>query len=413
MIPIIKNRQAIITGVGVVNAISNNFNEFISAMRKGKCGQTLITGLNIEGLRNLTACEAVNFDPAPVYKKRGRLHRKMNRSSELVMSAFDEALTMSGLDPHSVDSEKGAVVFGSTLGGAIAGLHYYRGVLKNKCRPSILQDYSLHAPGYRICIETEFLGPNLVFSSACTSSNQALATALDLIRFGKADVVIAGGYDTLSEVSCSGFSVMRNVSLDLCCPFDVNRQGLVLGEGCAVLIVEASDFSAKRGATALASIKGYGVTSDAFHMTAPDNTALGPAACMQQAISMGGRISDVDFICTHGTGTVHNDKTEAKAIYKVFGDERASQIPCTSIKSMLGHTLGAAGAMNAVASIAGSQSGFIPPTIHFKEPDKQNPLSCSASARNVVPRLALSNSLGFGGANCSVLLELNSSENKK
>lgn len=407
MIPIENSNEAVITGVGVVNAISNNFNEFICSMIQGKCGQGPITSFSTEGLRNKHACESIHFDSALVYKKWERDNRKMERSSELVLSAYYEALSMSELDTQTVNPERGAVALGSTLGGSVTGNRYYRGVKSKKRRPNLLRDYSLHAPGHRICIDSNFLGPNLVFSSACTSSNQALATALDLIRYNKADVVITGGFDTMSEVTCAGFSVMRNISPDICRPFDINRRGLVLGEGSAILVVESSEFARKRKAKVLGSLKGYGVASDAFHMTAPDLTAVGPASAMKKAVEMACTEAEIDLICTHGTGTVHNDRIEAKAIYKVFG-EQAADIPCTSIKSMIGHTLGAAGAMNALAAIAANQKKFIPPTIHYKTPEKLYPLSCSAIARDANPQLILSNTFGFGGANCSVVIKLNS-----
>ena len=264
----------------------------------------------------------------------------------------------------------------------------------------------MHAPGYRVCIESGFLGPNLVFSTACTSSNLALAVAHDLVRADKADVVIAGGFDPLSPIACAGFSVMRNVTPNVCRPFDRNRDGLVLGEGSAVLIVEADDFAARRGARALAAVRGYGIVSDARSMTAPDPTAAGTSACMRQAIDMAGLTPDrVDLICAHGTGTLLNDRAEARALRNVFG-RRGAEIPCTSIKSMIGHTLGAAGAMNAAAVLAAGRGGYIPPTVHFEEPDSRDPVACSAQALPGTPRHVLSNTLGFGGSNCSVVMEL-------
>ena len=404
MIPRMRSREALITGVGVVNAIAGDFEVFVEAMRAGRCGQRPIASFDAAGLRNPRACEAVDFDPRPVYERRGG--RKMERSSELVLAAFDQALAMSGLDPRGVAPMRGAVALGSTLGGSVTGFRYYRDAREGRRRPSKLRDHAMHVPGYRLCIECGFLGPNLVFSTACTSSNLALAVARDLIGAGKADVVVAGGFDTMSQVSCSGFSVMRNVTPGVCRPFDRRRDGLVLGEGSAVLIVEAGDFAARRGARPLAEIRGYGIVSDAYSMTAPDPTAAGPAACMRQALDMAGAApGDVDLVCAHGTGTLLNDRTEARALHKVFGP-RSAEIPCTSIKSMLGHTLGAAGAMNAVAAVAARRGGYVPPTIHFEEPDPRDPVACSPEARPAAPRHVLSNTLGFGGANCSLLMEL-------
>ena len=406
MIPRMHARAALVTGVGVVNAIANDFESFIEAMRAGRCGQRTITGFDASGLRNPRACEAADFDPGPVYEHRGR--RRMDRSSELVLAAFDQAVAMARIDLQGVEPARGAVVMGSTLGGTVTGFRYYRALREGRRRPSWLRDHSMHAPGYRLCIESGFLGPNLVFSTACTSSNLALAVAHDLVCADKADVVIAGGFDPLSPLSCAGFSVMRNVTPGVCRPFDRNRDGLVLGEGSVVLIVEADDFAARRGARAraLAAIRGHGLVSDAHSMTAPDPTAVGPATCMRQAIDMAGLTPDeVDLVCAHGTGTLLNDRTEAKALHNVFGP-RGAEIPCTSIKSMTGHTLGAAGAMNAAAALAAGRGGYIPPTVHFEEPDPRDPVACSAEARPGTPRHVLSNTLGFGGSNCSVILEL-------
>ena len=404
MIPRMSSREALVTGVGLVNAIANDFESFVEAMRAGSCGQRTITSFDASGLRNPRACEATHFDPLPVYEHRDR--RKMDRSSELVLAAFDQAVAMARIELRGVEPARGAVLMGSTLGGAVTGYRYYRAAREGRRRPSQLRDHSMHAPGYRLCMESGFLGPNLVFSTACTSSNLALAVARDLVRADKADVVIAGGFDPLSPISCSGFSVMRNVTPGICRPFDRNRDGLVLGEGSAVLIVEADDFAARRGARPLASIRGYGIVSDARSMTAPDPTAAGPAACMRQAIDMAGLTpGEVDLICAHGTGTLLNDRTEAKALRNVFGP-RGAEIPCASVKSMLGHTLGAAGAMNAAAAIAAGRGGYIPPTVHFEEPDPRDPVACAAEARPATPRHVLSNTLGFGGSNCSVVIEL-------
>ena len=399
-----STREAVVTGVGVVNAIANDFDAFVEAMRIGRCGQRPIASFDAGGLRNPRACEAADFDPQRVYEQRS--DRKMDRSSELVLAAFDQAVTMAGIGLRDVEPVRGAVVLGSTLGGSMAGLRYYRAVREGRRRPSRLRDCSMHAPGYRLCIESGFLGPNLVLSTACTSSSLALTVAHDLIRADKADVVIAGGFDTMSPISCAGFSAMRNVASGVCRPFDRRRDGLVLGEGSAVLIVEAGDFAAGRGAPALAAIRGYGIVSDARSMTAPDPTASEPAECMRQAVAMAGLApASVDLICAHGTGTVLNDRVEARALRKVFGP-RGGDIPCASIKSMLGHTLGAAGAMNAAAAIAAGRGGYIPPTIHFEEPDPRDPVACSAAVRPGAPRHVLSNALGFGGANCSIVMEL-------
>ena len=404
MIPHISSRGAVVTRCGVINAISSGLNNFGEAMARAESGLGGIASFPADGLRNPRACEARDFDAEAIRVKRG--DKRMDRSSALTLAAFDQAMEMAQLDPASVNPRRGAVLSGSTLGGARTGMRYYRGQRAGIRRPGTLRDYSLHSPGYRLCIETGFMGLNLVYSTACTSSNLALATAQGLIRDGKTDVVPVAGFDSMSEVSAAGFSVMRNVSPELCRPFDKDRQGLVLGEGSALMIVEAEDFAAKRGASAMAKLHGYGLSSDGQHMTAPDVTAHGPMAAMRKALEMGGtEAKQVDFICTHGTGTLHNDAIEAKALHWVLG-ERAVEVPTKSIKSMVGHTLGAAGTMNAVAAMAARAKNIIPPTVNFREAEANNPLSCAPEARFGQPSLVLSNTLGFGGSNCSVLMEL-------
>ena len=295
------------------------------------CGQRPIASFDAGGLRSPHACEAADFDPHRVYERRNG--RKMDRSSELVLAAFDQAVAMASIHLRDVDPVRGAVVLGSTLGGSMAGFRYYRAVREGRRRPSQLRDCSMHAPGYRLCIESGFLGPNLVLSTACTSSNLALTVAHDLIRADKADVVVTGGFDTMSPVSCAGFGAMRNVTPGVCRPFDRRRDGLVLGEGGAVLIVEAGDFASARGAPPLAAVRGHGIVSDARSMTAPDPTALGPADCMRQAVAMAGLApAAVDLIVAHGTGTVLNDGVEARALRRVFGP-RGGDVACASIKS--------------------------------------------------------------------------------
>ena len=403
MIPHMSSRGAVVTGCGVVNAISSGLYNFGEAMARTESGLGDIASFPADGLRNPRACEAIDFDAEAICVKRG--DKRMDRSSALTLAAFDQAMEMAQLDPATVNPRSGAVLSGS-LGGARTGMGYYRGQRAGIRRPSTLRDYSLHSPGYRLCIETGFMGLNLVYSTACTSSYLALATAQGLIRAGKADVVLVAGFDPMSEVSAAGFSVMRNVSPELCRPFDKDRQGLVLGEGSALMIVEAEDFAAKRGASAMAKLRGYGLSSDAHHMTAPDVTAQGPMAAMRKALEMGGaEAKQVDFICTHGTGTLHNDAVEAKVLHWVLG-ERAAEVPTTSIKSMVGHTLGAAGTMNAVAAMAARAKNIMPPTVNFREAEANNSLFCAPEARFGQPSLVLSNTLGFGGSNCSVLMEL-------
>jgi 3-oxoacyl-(acyl-carrier-protein) synthase len=255
-----------------------------------------------------------------------------------------------------------------------------------------------------VCIEG-WTGPNIAFSTACSSANMALGYAMDLIRQGEVDVMLAGGFDALAAITVAGFNVMRNVSPDRCTPFDRDRRGLVLGEGAAALVLESESHARKRGAVPLAEFMGYGASSDAHHMTAPDATARGPAMAMERALRDAGiTTDDVDYVNAHGTGTTHNDAVEAKAIRRVFG-ERAGSLAVASTKGMHGHALGATGAIEAVSMVLSIRDAFVPPTLGFREGDAESAhLSISAVARPWPVAVALSNNLGFGGNNCSVVI---------
>ena len=233
----------------------------------------------------------------------------------------------------------------------------------------------------------------------------AIGTGADLIRLDEADMVIVGGYDTMAKMTVAGFNILRNVSPERCRPFDKKRQGLVLGEGAGVLILERGDRARQRDARPLARFLGYGMSSDAYHMTAPDVTGRGPARAMEAALHDADiDAGQIDYVNAHGTGTIHNDAAETKAIRRVFG-AHADDLMVSSTKSIHGHTLGAAGAIEAIAVLAGIHGGFVPPTANYREPDPKCDLDYVPNiARNLQIRVALSNNFGFGGNNCSILL---------
>jgi len=245
-----------------------------------------------------------------------------------------------------------------------------------------------------------------VISNACASSAIALGRAAERIRGGRAVAMVAGGYDALTPLNCVGFGLMRNCSpSNRIRPFDRERDGMLLGEGAAVLVLEEREHCVRRGGEIWAEVLGCGITSDTYHLTAPDPSGGGAAAAMEAALAEGGVPLDaVDYVNAHGTGTLHNDRMECQAVRRLFRD-RARTLPMSSTKSMIGHTLGAAGAIELVAAILGMRHGFLPPTLHFQNPDPKCDVDCvPGQARPARIRHLLANSFGFGGTNCALLV---------
>ncbi|OPY03819.1 MAG: 3-oxoacyl-(acyl-carrier-protein) synthase 2 [Syntrophorhabdus sp. PtaB.Bin184] len=397
-----RSRRVVITGIGIICAIGKSYEEFTRSLRNGRCGTDRITAFDVSGLNSVYGCEVKDYSPLDHFGRREL--RRMDRGSQFALIAARQALQSSGIVTADLDAAKCGVVLGTTLGGFVSGMEYYRRWQAKRLSLGFLLDYPLYSAGARICVETGFTGFNMVFSTACSSSGVALGHAFDLIRNGTADMIIAGGFDTMAEITCSGFGVLRNVSPDICRPFDKNRKGIILGEGAACVVMEEESLHRRRGGPCHAEFLGYGMSSDAYHMTAPDITGRGPTACMEQALAKAGVQADgVDYINAHGTGTIHNDMIESLAIKRCFGP-RAYLIPVSSTKSMHGHTLGAAGAIEAVCAIAAMEGNFIPPTINYSTPDPSCDLDYVPNeARDGQANVVLSNTFGFGGNNCSTL----------
>uniref|UniRef100_A0A451AAU9 3-oxoacyl-[acyl-carrier-protein] synthase II n=1 Tax=Candidatus Kentrum sp. UNK TaxID=2126344 RepID=A0A451AAU9_9GAMM len=394
-----------ITGVGVVSALGNDFDSFSAGLRRGEDAARPISDFDASAVPGRLGCEVAAFNPKEHFPPREL--RRMDRGSCLLVVAAREAMDCAGLRAGGYDPERCAVSLGSLLGGMRGATHYYEHLrTTGKAYATRLIDNPLYAAGARVCAEFGFLGPNLVFSTACSSGNVAIGTGADMIRLDDADMVLVGGFDTMAKMTVAGFNVLRNASPERCRPFDKKRQGLVLGEGAAVLILERADKARQRGARPLAWFLGHGMSSDAYHMTAPDVTGRGPAQAMESALRDADiDIGQIDYINAHGSGTPHNDAAETKAIRRVFGTH-ADNLMVSSTKSMHGHTLGAAGAVEAVAVIAGMRDGFVPPTANYRELDPKCNLDCVPNAaRDQRIRVAMSNSFGFGGNNCAILLE--------
>ena len=400
-----NSKRVVISGVGIISSLGNNFEDFVINLREGKSGVDKIRAFNSSGLRTKYGCEIKGFDPT-MYFTRRELHR-MDRSSQILLVAVREAVKRSGLDFSQEDREKCGVSLGTIAGGITSGMNYYYSFVKNKISlRHLLLEYPLYSAGTRVCVEYNLKGPNIVISTACSASNVAIGYGFDLIKNSQADIMIVGGFEAMSEFICSGFGVLRNTAPELCRPFDKNRKGLIIGEAAGCMVIGDLGHCLRRGAKIFAEILGYGMSSDAYHMISPDITGKGPALAMSRAIEESGVTPRmIDYINAHGTGTRYNDLIETRAIKKVFGN-LAYNIPVSSTKSMVGHTMGASGAVEIIASLAGINYDFVPPTINYETPDSNCDLDYVPNLSRIQKvNIVLSNSFGFGGNNCSLIIK--------
>ncbi len=393
--------RAVVTGLGILASIGLDIPSFWKNLLEGVCGIDRITLFDASGYRAKKAAEVKGFEPRRYFSP-GQL-RRMSRCDQLGMKAALEALTDSALDVTNEDRERIGIFIGGGAGGIFSAEKYRKEMIRKgwrKVRPSLLLPFSTCALNDAIAEEYRILGPRATIATACSSSATAIGCGLDAIRSGDVDIAIAGGSESLSEVTFGGFNSLRSVDEEYCRPFDLNRKGLSLGEGAAFLILEEADHARKRGGRILAELMGYGLSGDGQHMTAPDPEGRGAARAMEEALKDAGvKRGEVDYINAHGTATPANDAAETKAIKSLFG-ERAGKIPVSSSKSMIGHCLGAAGALEAVATVLAIRDNGIPPTIHYQTPDPECDLDYVPNqARDAVVNIALSNSFAFGGNN--------------
>ncbi len=408
--------RVVVTGIGVLSPLGNDYRSFVQALKNGKSGAAPITYFDAENFKTRFACELKNFK-AEDHLDRKEL-RRLDAFSQYALCSTEEAMHHSGLDLEKIDLERAGVIWGSGIGGlkslqddieSNAGKETMR--FSPFMIPKMIPDI---APGH-ISIKYGFRGINYCTVSACASSTHALINAMDYIKLGKADIIIAGGSEAaITKTGIGGFSSMKALSqrnddaASASRPFDRDRDGFVLGEGSATLILESLEHAQARGAHILAEIKGGGMTADAYHMTAPHPEGLGAISAMSTALKDSGlQASEIDYINVHGTSTPLGDVAEIKAIQKVFGDH-AYKLNVSSTKSMMGHLLGAAGAIETVVGIAAIQEGFIPPTINHETPDpeidpKVNLTLNEPQEKSV--RTVLSNTFGFGGHNSSVIIQ--------
>jgi len=392
--------KVVVTGLGVVSPIGVCVPAFREALFAGRSGIGPLTTVPTDRLSVRVAAEVRGYAPEDHFDPR-RL-ALLDRISQFAVVAAREAVAMAGLAFSGSLAARTATVLGVGVGGIGTlddSFHRLYAEQAARLHPFTIPRLMVSAPASHVTMEFGLTGPAFTASSACASAGHALATALMLLRAGMADVVVSGGTDApLTLGTLKGWEAMRIVSPDTCRPFSRDRSGMVVGEGAAVLVLESEEHARARGAAVLAELAGAGMSADARDLTAPD--AEGAARAMRLALDDAGLdAEDVPYINAHGTATAANDATEAQAIHAVFGGH-ARRLMVSSSKSMLGHALGAAGALEAVATVLALRHGVVPPTANFTEPDPACPVDAVPNeARSVPIRAALSNSFAFGGLN--------------
>ena len=410
-------KRVVVTGLGALTPVGNTAEETWTNLLAGKSGAGPITRFDASLFKTHFACEVKDFAPNDLLDRKEA--RRMDRFTQFGMVVADEAIADSGLDFEKENPDRIGVIWGSGIGGIDTFFEQVKGFVDNDLNPRfnpflIPMMISDITPG-RISMKHGLRGPNYTTVSACASSTNALIDAFNLIRLGKADVIVSGGSEAaINPVGMGGFNAMNALStrnddpMTASRPFDAERDGFVMGEGGAGIILEEYEHAKARGAKIYAEMVGGGLSADAHHLTAPHPEGLGARNVMANAIEDAGlKPEDIDYVNVHGTSTPLGDIAETKAIQKVFG-EHAYNLNISSTKSMTGHLLGAAGAVEAMASIMAIHTGMVPPTInHFNDDENLDPklnfTFHSAQEREV--RAALSNTFGFGGHNASVLFK--------
>ncbi|MBT0607053.1 beta-ketoacyl-ACP synthase II [Aequorivita echinoideorum] len=410
-------KRVVVTGLGALTPIGNNIKEYWDGLKNGKSGCAPITYFDTEKFKTKFACEIKNFNAEDHFDRKEA--RKLDRFAQYALVSSDEAILDAGINLDEIDKFRVGVIWGAGIGG----LETFQDEVINFAEgdgtprfnpffiPKMIADI---APG-NISIKHGFMGPNYTTVSACASSANAMIDALNYIRLGHCDIIVTGGSEAaVTKAGMGGFNAMhalstRNESPETASrPFDATRDGFVLGEGAGALILEEYEHAKKRGAKIYAEVVGGGMSSDAYHMTAPHPDGIGVERVMLNCLRDANMSpNEVDAINTHGTSTPLGDVAELKAITKVFG-EHAKDININSTKSMTGHLLGAAGAIEAIASILAMQNGMVPPTINHTTVDENIDPSLNLTLNTAQKRdikVAMSNTFGFGGHNACVLFK--------
>ncbi|HEY4865111.1 MAG TPA: beta-ketoacyl-ACP synthase II [Candidatus Dormibacteraeota bacterium] len=405
-------RRVVVTGMGTINPLGTTVDEFWHGLVEGRSGAALLEGIDSSRLTTKFAAQVRGFDPA-AYMDR-KLAQRSARFTQLALVASEQAVADAGLvvedeDPFRVGVEMGTGIGGFEVMTRDAAIFLNGGRLQPLYATMVIPNIA----AAQVAMHLHLKGPNSTTVTACAASTQALGNALRIIQRGDADVMLAGGSEaSLCEVGIASFNAIKALSTRnedperASRPFDKNRDGFVPGEGAGILVLEDLEHARARGARVHGEVIGFGVTNDAYHSVAPDASGEAPAQCMRIALADAGMTpEDVDYVNAHGTSTPLNDAAETRALKMALG-ERAAGVPISSTKSMIGHLLGAAGAVEAIATLLCMNHGVIHPTINYETPDPDCDLDYVPNeARRADVRVAISNGFGFGGQNCTVVLK--------
>ena len=410
-------KRVVVTGLGAVTPLGNTVNEYWEALKNGVSGSNLITHFDAEKFKTRFACEVKNFDPKDHFDRKEL--RKLDRYAQYALVATDEAITDSGIDLEKLDKNRAGVIYGSGIGGIETflkeAMDYAKGDGSPRFSPFFIPKMISDIAAGHISMKYGFRGPNFGTVSACATSTNAILDAYNYIRLNKADIFVSGGSEaSVNPAGVGGFNAMQAISTNnenykaASKPFDLNRDGFVMGEGAGTLILEEYDHAIKRGAKIYAEVAGGGMSADAYHLTAPHPEGLGAVLVMENALDDAGmKPEEIDYINVHGTATPLGDISEIQGVIKVFG-EHAYKMNISATKSMTGHLLGAAGAAETIASLFALEKGIIPPTINHTtfDPEIDNNLNLTLNkAQERKINSVLSNNFGFGGHNASIILK--------
>jgi len=408
-------RRIVITGIGLVSPLGCDLKKFWDRIKAGHSGIRRITKFDASKFTAQIAGEVVEFDANAFIAPKEQ--RRMDQYAQFAVAAAKMALNDSGLDLNAEDHDRIGVIVGSGIGG-LQTLEIQHSVLRDKgpsrCSPFMIPQMISNMAAGLIAIEHKLKGPNYAVVSACASALHSMGDAFRVIQRGEADVMLAGGAEaSVAELGLAGFCALRALSVrndapeKASRPFDKDRDGFVMADGGAILVLEELEHAKKRNANIYCEVGGFGMSCDAFHMTAPDEDGTGAAKAMKLAMKDAGLgTDDIDYINAHGTSTELNDKVETKAIKMAFGEERARKIMISSTKSMTGHLLGAAGGIESAVCALALKEGVVPPTINYETPDPECDLDyVPNTARQVPIGACLNNSFGFGGHNACILFK--------
>lgn len=394
-----------VTGVGAVTPVGSGREAVWRNLLAGASGFAPVESFDTRAFSVHLGAEVRGWRPEE--HVRALDPARLGRASQFAVAAAHQALADAGIDPEAIEPERAGVSMGTTSGEPREVERFDDHVLGERLEEvgdELVARYPCHMIAAHVAYELGFAGPNTMIPAACAAGNYAIAHALDLLRAGRADLMLAGGADAFSRITYAGFARLGAIAPEVCRPFDKNRKGMIPGEGAAILVLEPLDRARARGARVYAEVAGYGLSCDAHHMTAAHPEGDGAARAMGRALADAGLAAgDVSYISAHGTGTPTNDRLETIAVRRVFGG-RESAPPMSSVKSMIGHTMGAASAIEAVVCALAVAADRVPPTANLEELDPECDLDCVPNeARELVVEVAMNNAYAFGGNNASVI----------